>query len=200
MLATLMLAAVLHPAQEARSVSVPAPKIVSRADWGAKPPVLEMRKHEIKLMTIHHTGVAQNFERSLEDKLKGLQAFSQREDKLASGKTKPVWGDIPYHYYISVDGRIGEGREWRYAGDTNTEYDPAGHMLVVVEGSFDTEKPTDAQIKSLKELVLWLCVKHNIPADKIHSHKDYAQTTCPGENLYSELGTLREIVRRGRID
>ena len=89
---------------------------------------------------------------TLEKKMQNLQAFSQRDDKLASGKFKPAWFDVPYHYYIAVDGRIAEGRELKYVGDTNTEYDPTGHALVVVEGSFNTEEPTKAQIDSLKKM------------------------------------------------
>jgi hypothetical protein len=40
-------------------------------------------------VTIHHTGTAQNAARTIEQKLQGLQAFSQRDDSLARGKKKP---------------------------------------------------------------------------------------------------------------
>ncbi|HVL38667.1 MAG TPA: hypothetical protein VM328_04670, partial [Fimbriimonadaceae bacterium] len=86
------------------------PPIVTREQWGANPPVLTRKRHVPTHITIHHTGVPQQPARSLEDKLRGLQLFSQREDKLASGQTKPAWPDVPYHFYISTDGRIGEGR------------------------------------------------------------------------------------------
>lgn len=174
------------------------PEIVPRESWGAQPRVLPMTRHMPTHITIHHTGTAQNPARSLEDKLRGLQTFSQREDKLASGRTKPAWPDVPYHFYISTDGRIGEGRPLIYVGDTNTEYDPAGHLLVVVEGSFDTETVTPAQFGSLDRVVLWLAWEWGVPAERIKGHSDYAKTACPGKMLTDYLPTLRSRLASAR--
>lgn len=73
-------------------------RFVSRTAWGAKAPVLPMTPHAPARLTIHHTGTAQNHGRTIEQKLSGLQAFSQRADSLASGRQKPAWADVPYHY------------------------------------------------------------------------------------------------------
>jgi hypothetical protein len=175
--------------------ALPAPDIVARSAWHAADPVLPMSAHTPTRITIHHTGVRSNAGLSLEQKLRNLQAFSQREDKLASGRTKPQWPDVPYHYYIDIRGRIGEARDVRYKGDTNTEYDPAGHILVVVEGNFEQETPTAAQLTSLRHIVQWLAAGWQVPAARIQSHKDYARTDCPGVNLYRELTALRALVR-----
>lgn len=172
------------------------PAIVSREQWGAKAHLPGAKPHIIKQLTIHHTGVKSNPARSLEDKLRGLQAFSQREDKLENGKTKPAWPDIPYHYYISIDGRIGEGREWFFAGDTNTEYDPSGHLLIVVEGEFGQEQPSKAELESLTALTTYCCWKFRLTSEQIASHKDYSkETDCPGESLYALLPALRAHVK-----
>lgn len=171
------------------------PAIVSREDWGAKPPVGEGKKHSIKFITIHHTATKLRPDLSLETKLKNLQAFSQRDDKLASGKSKPAWFDIPYHYYISVDGRIGEGRQIEYAGDTNTEYDPTGHALIVLEGSFGTDEPTAEQIESLKKMVIWLSKTYKVKGDKLKGHNDFAKTGCPGANLKALFPELRRLIK-----
>lgn len=177
----------------ARPVQSPiaAPEILSREAWGAHAPVLPMKLHAPDRITIHHTGVRSNAERTLEDKLRGLQRFSQREDSLAGGGRKPAWPDIPYHYYIDVTGRIAEARDVRFVGDTNTSYDPAGHILVVVEGNFEVEQPTPAQLESLRRTVQWLAAEWGVPAAAIRSHKDYARTECPGVNLYDKLDALR---------
>src|SRR5688500_11194190 len=167
------------------------PPIIPRSKWAANKPVGERRKHEIKFVTIHHTATNQRADILIGTKMRNLQAFSQREDKLASGKTKPAWLDIPYHFYIAVDGQIAEGRELKYVGDTNTEYDPTGHALVVLEGSFNTAHPTTAQIDSLKQTVTWLVRKYKVPAANIKGHSDYAKTACPGENLKNLLLELR---------
>ncbi len=169
------------------------PEIISRNEWGANDPVGKGRKHKIEFITIHHTGTNQRADILTTTKMRNLQAFSQREDKLASGKTKPAWFDIPYHFYIAVDGQITEGRSLKYAGDTNTEYDPTGHALVVLEGSFDKDQPSEAQAASLKRMVAWLARKYKVPAANIKGHNDYAKTACPGENLKKMLPDLRAL-------
>lgn len=176
----------------------PGVEFVSRAEWGARPPVLPMQAHALIRLTIHHTGTNQNFNRTVADKLRGLQLFSQRNDSLASGRLKPAWPDVPYHFYVGVDGVVGEGRDWRYAGDTNTEYDPAGHLLVVVEGNFQRDTLTTAQRRTLDVIVPALARRFRIPADRLASHRDYARTECPGANLYAELPRYRELIGSGR--
>lgn len=179
---------------------IPADQVqyVSRAEWGANPPVSPMKAHTIERLTIHHTGTDQNFNRTVADKLRGLQLFSQRDDSLASGRRKPAWPDVPYHFYVGIDGVVGEGRDWRYAGDTNTEYDPAGHLLVVVEGNFQKDTLTTAQRRTLDVIVPVLARSFRIPADRLASHRDYARTECPGANLYAELPRFRDLIRAGR--
>jgi hypothetical protein len=188
---TLLAAGCMHA-----STPAAAPDIVSRATWGAHDPVLPMTQHEITRITVHHTGVKSDASKTLEVKLRGLQNFSQNPGKLASGKDKAKWADIPYHYYIDITGRIGEGREWRYVGDTNTSYDPTGHFLIVVEGNFENEQPTPEQLKSLDAMVRWAAERFHVPAERIAAHRDFAQTDCPGENLYARLPELRKAVSR----
>jgi hypothetical protein len=175
------------------------PAIVPRSGWNASPVLPHARRHEIRFITIHHTGVAQRPDQTLETKLKNLQTWSQREDKLWDGRTKPAWPDVPYHFYISTDGRIGEAREVIYTGDTNTEYDPTGHLLIVVEGTFDTEVPTPEQVVSLRALTLAMARVYGVAGDRIAGHNDYAVTGCPGWNLRMEVRKLAERVRRGQF-
>ena len=170
------------------------PSILSRAEWKANRPVGAGKRHKIEFITIHHTATKIRHDLPIETKLRNLQAFSQRDDKLASGKFKPAWFDVPYHYYIAVDGKIAEGREIEFAGDTNTEYDPTGHALIVVEGSFGTDEPTAAQVESLKAMVKWLARKYKVTGEKIKGHRDYAETGCPGANIEKLYPELRKIV------
>lgn len=169
------------------------PDILSRKAWNANDPVGEGKKHKIGFITIHHTATLQKPATPIATKMRNLQAFSQRDDKLASGKAKPAWFDIPYHYYIAADGQIAEGRGIEFAGDTNTEYDPTGHALVVLEGSFNTEQPSTEQIDSLKKIVAWLAQKYKVPTENIKGHNDYAKTGCPGENLKKLFPELQPV-------
>ena len=172
--------------------------IVTRSEWGANAPVLPMREHRIERITIHHTATRQNAARTLADKLRGLQAFSQRDDSLGDGRRKPAWADIPYHYYIAADGTVGEGRPWQYVGDSNTPYDPTGHLLIVVEGNFEDEQLTDGQRRALETLVPTFARRFHVPGERLGAHKDYASTRCPGRHLYAELPHLRELIDRHR--
>jgi N-acetyl-anhydromuramyl-L-alanine amidase AmpD len=83
----------------------------------------------------------------------------------------------------------------KYVGDTNTSYDPTGHALLVVEGNFETEKPSAEQIESLKKLTAWLSSEHNVAAANIRAHNDFAQTVCPGRNLKALLPAVQRQLR-----
>lgn len=174
-----------------------SPQILPREQWGAKPAVTELMKPQKQAaIVIHHTSIRKQPKVSLKNKLKGLQRFSQREDKVA-GKKKPAWGDVPYHYYVDAVGRVGEGRNINFAGDTNTNYDPTNNILIVVEGDFEREIPSDEQKSALKTLVVWLARSYKIPALRITGHNDHAQTDCPGRNLKPFLEDLRKAVGSG---
>jgi hypothetical protein len=139
------------------------PKILSRNEWGAKDPVGKMKPHTPDRITIHHTASHQRRDLSLDQKMRDLQKFSQNPSQLAGGRTKPVWPDVPYHFYISFDGKIAQGRDVSFVGDTNTDYNPAGHILIVLEGNFDEEQVTSAQMDSLRCLATWLIGDWRIP-------------------------------------
>jgi hypothetical protein len=168
-------------------------EFVSRAEWGARDPVLPMRPHTIQRLTIHHTAVRQAPHRTTADKLRGLQLFSQREDSLGNGRKKPAWADVPYHLYVVSDGSVAEGRDWRFVGDSNTPYDPTGHLQLVVEGNFDEEPLTDAQRRTLERLVPALVRRFRITPGSIAGHGDHAETRCPGAALAAELPRLRQL-------
>lgn len=123
-----------------------------------------------------------------------FESLLKGQSQLATGRVKKAWPDVPYHFYLSVDGRIAEGRDVNFVGDTNTDYNPTGHILIVLEGNFDEEQPTSAQLESLRVLVLWAASNWRIQANALRGHKDYAQTACPGKNLERELPQLQKLI------
>ncbi|MDR9416127.1 MAG: peptidoglycan recognition family protein [Gracilimonas sp.] len=168
---------------------VEKPTIISVEEWGGKPPTGVVEEHKIAFITIHHAGVEMSQDADPEQKLIGLQKFSQ-EDK--------GWIDIPYHFSIDLDGNIYENRPLKFPGDTNTEYDPTGHALIQVMGNYEVQEINDRQLASIAHLSAWLSDHFEVPIQKIATHKDYSdQTVCPGEDLYGyfEDGTIHSMIR-----
>lgn len=145
--------------------------------------------HRITHVTLHHTGDAQPL-RPEDDpaaKLRGLQSWGARDRN---------WWDVPYHYLLDLEGRIYEGRDWRYMGETNTAYDPGGHFLISIIGNYERQEPTQAQLNSIADLMAWAFREFDVPLDRLGGHYNYATTTCPGQHLrkYLEDGTLRRMI------
>lgn len=167
--------------------------MLTRAEWKARPALPGLKPHAPGSIVVHHTGVAQNTRIGLDRKLQNLQSFSQQSAPVGS-RMKPPWPDIPYHYYIDYTGRTGEARDPAFMGDSNTKYDLAGHIQVVLEGDFEKEKPGKAQLQALAGMLLWLSLRWDIPVERISTHKDNAPTTCPGRHLLAELpGVLASV-------
>jgi hypothetical protein len=92
--------------------------------------------------------------------------------------------------YLDTAGRIAEGRDVRFAGDTNTGYDTRGHIQVAIEGDFEKEEPTPQQLDAVRDLLAWLTLSWNLKMERISVHKDHAPTDCPGRNFLAVLPTL----------
>lgn len=146
-----------------------------RSAWGARPAKTQkMKPHTIRTLTIHHDGSpGTSFGPG---RIAGYQAWHMDHHG---------WGDIAYHYIIGRDGTVYEGRDPAFRGDTGTSYDTTGHLLVVLEGHLDHNKPTDAQIDSLTKVMAWAADTYGIDPSWMlgHRHHPGAHTTCPGKHL-----------------
>ncbi len=166
-------------------------QIMSAQQWGGTPAIDSLaKKHSITHITLHHQGEPFPKGKDPIQYLRNLQSWSRREKK---------WIDIPYHYIIDLDGKIYEGRNINYAGDTNTEYDPTGHALIEVVGNFEEVEPNQEQLNATANLMTLLAIQYNVPSDSIRAHKDYStKTVCPGKNLYRYIhnGYFRENVEK----
>src|SRR5215204_6387994 len=190
---TLLALTIVATAQEPRS----APPILTRGSWGARPALSGLEQQRIVGIIIHHTAVRRNTHVPFPTKLRNLQTYSQQHAEFAPGRRKPVWPDVPYHFYIDANGTIAEGRDVRFAGSTNTNYNPSGFVQVALEGNFDVEQPTAPQLEALKKVLLWQSIVHGVPVDRITIHKQHASTACPGKNLAAAIPGLLAILKAG---
>ena len=170
--------------------------MLCREAWGAQPPLPGGRPHTITRMTLHHTAAVLGDNRNAPSRLRQHQQYHQGERG---------WIDIAYHVSVDRDGNIYELREPGLAGDTATDYDPAGHFLVLCEGDFDQEPVSDRQLQSAAMAFAWATQTFQIGADTLGSHRDFASTACPGENLYARVasgelkGLIDEFVAGGPV-
>ena len=129
------------------------------------------------MIVIHHVGIPDG----------DTSAAAIHRAHLANG-----WAGIGYHYVIRKNGVIERGRPLAVVGAH--AYGENYHTVGInVTGNFEKEVPTDAQMKSLTELVTALCRIYHIdpgPAT-IVGHRDVNSTDCPGKNLYRLLPQLR---------
>ena len=162
--------------------------VVSRGSWGALAPRIgEMTPHTIDRLTIHHAGTQTGV--TGQGQIRGWQDWHMNGQG---------WPDLAYHIVVGVDGRIYEGRDPAFRGDTATPYDTTGHLLIVMEGNFEVEQPTAAQLTSLKAVLAWASERYDVAPATISGHGDHAATLCPGRHLEALIhsGQLAADVQR----
>lgn len=165
----------------------PSVVVEPRQAWNAVPAdFTKMTLHTVERLTIHHAGTQTGTTGPAQ--IKGWQNFHI---------TGRGWGDIAYHLIIGIDGTVYEGRDRDYEGDTGTTYDTTGHFLVVVEGNFEDDQPTSAQLDSLSDVLAWAAEEYDVSPDTITGHRDHANTLCPGASLYPLIvsGQIRDDVQ-----
>ena len=157
------------------SVSVkPRPyqlSVAGRETWGAAAPRGTFTTHTIDQITIHHSDTSST--------IVGPPQFRSWQ----SWHFYLGWPDLAYHFIIGKDAKVYEGRPFTAVGDTATEYDPTGHLLIVVAGNYDQEAPTEAQLEALAQLVAWGSMQFDVDVATVSGHRDHAATTCPGDHL-----------------
>lgn len=131
----------------------------------------------IKRMIIHHVG----------DPLRDVSAEEIHGWHKAQG-----WSGIGYHYVIRRDGTIERGRPEEYVGSHAYGHN-IGSIGINFAGNMEVMELTPAQLESGAMLIADICCRHCLtPVDStVVGHRDLMATDCPGENLYSQLQTLR---------
>ena len=60
------------------------------------------------------------------------------------------------------------------------------------EGGECSDTPTPEALQALEELLRFLCRSYAVRPSDILTHRDFVDTTCPGEKLYVALAHLRD--------
>ncbi|RYG14858.1 MAG: hypothetical protein EOO07_16530 [Chitinophagaceae bacterium] len=153
-------------------------KIIPKSEWKAQEARPYIKQVPIKITVHHEGGKVLLATGDAKQRLKNIQTWSMGPDR--------KWADVPYHLLIAPDGTVLEGRNPLVVGETNTEYDPTGHLLICFLGNYNEQKLDDKLLKVLVKLLADQCMKYNISAKDISTHRDHSkQTTCPGEDIYA---------------
>jgi len=184
-------------APAATALSMTSAQLLCRDAWGARPARTGGRLHSITRMTLHHEAVVLGDNRNAPGHLRQDQRYHQDQHG---------WIDIAYHVGVDRNGNIYELRSPKIAGDTATDYDTTGHFLVLCEGDFDQEAVSEAQLHAAALAFAWAAQNFGIATSTLAGHRDLAQTSCPGANLYAHLSSgdlkrrIDDLLAAGGVD
>ena len=168
------------PTPRTRLTSAEPALLLCREAWGARPARAGGKRHTITRMTLHHEAVVLGENRNAPGRLRKDQLYHQDQKG---------WIDVAYHVGVDRNGNLYELRSTEIAGDTATDYDTTGHFLVLCEGDFDQEAVPEAQLHGTALAFAWAAQNFHVKSDTLAGHRDFAQTSCPGANLYAHLSS-----------
>jgi hypothetical protein len=173
------------------------PAIIPRADWGALPPDHEAdnetgffsqeniegwRVYDPDIRSIYKTLVVHHSVVDEGDDLSTLLAIQQLH------RQERGWADVAYHYFISKEGIVYEGRAVNVRGAHVAGYN-TGSVGVCLLGNYMEDTPSEAMLLSLYSLGAWLAVR--LQLTHVAGHGDFnAETVCPGGNVTPYIGEL----------
>jgi hypothetical protein len=182
-----------HPAPHRAPAPRPAPRgqgvqAISRNSWNAEAAIPSRLNPmgAVHNVTIHHEGSAKpNYSHALDDVIHDLRLIQ----KVHVRKMRAA--DIGYHYIVDRAGRIWQGRDVRYQGAHVRGHNPH-NIGVMLLGNFEIQTPTAEQLASLEGLTRTLLRGYGLSASRLHFHKEFANTCCPGRNLAGRIVSLRD--------
>lgn len=174
---------------------VPPPLIISRAEWGAKPPHLD-DSAEGRYDPVTNPGGYYIYDQPLSEILTtivvhhtALPLTDGPHDIQQKHIQQRGYADIAYHFVISDAGQIYEGRPLTVRG-AHTGGHNTGTVGIVLMSNFEQTTPLDGQLATLLALSHWLIQQYGIAY--LAGHHDFQpdETVCPGATLAALLPTI----------
>ena len=92
---------------------------------------------------------------------------------------------LPVFYFLF--GRVYQGRADNEEGAHTIGYNKQS-VGICLQGNFEEEEPTPTQMDALKKLVKEKKESYNISV--VNGHRNFSNTSCPGNNLYKLIINL----------
>lgn len=133
-------------------------------------------------LTVHHSGEETDV---LGDAVETLRHFEKIHQQTKG------WACIGYHFIITPDGRVFEGRPLKYQGAHAVGDNNIGNIGVCLIGDFNHHTVPYAQRVALTTTLDRLSAQHAITRDQIFGHKEFKATDCPGVHLWALVEEYR---------
>ena len=170
--------------------------VITREEWGARATQCSAPEDDWYRMAIHHTAGPQTAGGSVEEQLRGTQAY---------GMDSGGYCDIPYQMLVGFDGTLYEGRALELQSGATGGGNNPGNLAVCFIGCYHEpeaecvggvgHQPTDEMMARGQLLVQTLVRLFDISTadDNIRGHRDWPgnSTACPGARLHPRLGEFR---------
>ncbi|MBI1277398.1 MAG: hypothetical protein GC179_04655 [Anaerolineaceae bacterium] len=177
----------------------PTLTIISRDQWGARPPNHEASNEfgfantaidkawyvypgdlaeAYSTVAIHHSAIP----------LDTNETMSSVQDLHMDTNH---WADVGYHYVIDKNGIVYEGRDIHVRGASVAGYN-TGTIGVCVMGNFEIDSPLAIQLTVLQQVVNWLSAAYTLTHLAAHGEFN-PESLCPGKNMLPYLDTLAQV-------
>jgi hypothetical protein len=170
-----------------------------RAAWQARATKCSSTDGKKSRMAIHHTFTPPNSGGSFEARLRSIQAYHM---------DTRGWCDIGYHFLVTDDGSVWEGRPLKYIGAHVSNHN-TGNVGISFVGCFQSGEcdalgsmtPSAASLTGAAKMVRALSDEYGIAITtanvKGHLQHSGASTTCPGDKLLSRLSDILAAAKAG---
>lgn len=186
---------------EAAAKRLPAPDILTTAQWGALQPNYHLQTLDERpsYLVIHHT-TTPNVTDGSREAAESIAKMVQN----AHMSTLNDWGDTGQHFTVSRGGFALEGRHGsRYTLEQGQTFMLGVHALgfnayalgIECEGLYTLNPPPQSLYAGLVPLAAYICQQYELPPSRIIGHRDVTATSCCGDAFYGKLPVLREDVR-----
>lgn len=106
---------------------------------------------------------------------------------------KRGFNSIGYHYVITLDGKVHDGRDLEIAGAHCKGYNSKSIGICYVGGCDENMKSKDTRTVEQRESLRWLIdlLKKRYPNATIHGHNEFAPKDCPCFDVSVEFANTR---------
>ena len=198
----------IRPAPGKAGSAVRPPEMISRSEWGAsgfRGTPEPLARPNYLYITFHH---AAGF--GAHTREEGIEQVFAIQDFHQNGRG---WSDIGYQFVMDQNGRLYQGRPFlngpaplasipplalgAHAGGANT-----GNIGVCVLGCYHPpylptcdDVMTPSARDSLVTMFAFLAESYNVSPSNLRGHRDFGETSCPGDNNYVLLDELIDETR-----